>query len=133
MRACLGPRPGIRCGALVSGRSRCGPCQAARSRYRDAQRDPFARRRYGSAEWKSLSRAVVGNAERCAWCGTPKGVVRLTGGHIVSVALDRSRALDPTNVAASCASCQDERSASPIRASGGGYGIDGISIDPQRP
>jgi len=113
MRPCLGPRPGVRCGALVSGRSRCGPCQAARYRYRDAQRDPFARRLYGSVAWKRLSTAVVDAADRCAWCGTPKGVVKLTAGHIVSVALDPSRALDPDNVAASCASCQERAKREP--------------------
>jgi 5-methylcytosine-specific restriction endonuclease McrA len=114
-RPCLGPRPGVRCpgGRLISGANRCPDCRAARYRYRDATRDQFARRLYGSADWKSLSRAVVDNADRCAWCGTPKGLVKLTAGHIVSVARDRSRALDSSNVAASCASCQERAKREP--------------------
>jgi hypothetical protein len=74
---------------------------------RNAARDPWVRSFYHSAAWRRLADAVVFAADRCAWCGVPKTVAKLTGGHIVGIAQDRSLALEPGNVAASCRSCQE--------------------------
>jgi 5-methylcytosine-specific restriction endonuclease McrA len=120
-RACLGPRPGTRCpfGALVSGRSRCQPCQRAAYQFRNVTRDQFARHVYGSAEWKRLSRAVIAEAVRCFYCGAT-GVV-LTGDHVEPIRVAPHRALDETNVVAACRSCQTRRARNPDwRATQGG-------------
>ena len=106
VRQCLG-YPGYRCGRLIERGNRCEPCQRAKYQVRNAQRDPWIRAFYGSSPWKALRTAVVEAADRCAWCGRPKTEVRLSAGHIVSIAKDRSLALDLENVRASCASCQE--------------------------
>lgn len=99
MRPCLG-LPGRRCGRLIKSGSRCLECQRALYRLRNAQRDPWARAFYHCAAWRRLADAVVAAADRCAWYGTPKGIVQLTAGHIVGIAQDRSLAFEPSNVAA---------------------------------
>ena len=111
-RVCLG-YPGHRCGRLLERGNRCEPCQRAKYQVRNRERDPWIRAFYGSAQWKALRTAVVEAADRCAWCGRPKSEVRLSAGHIVSIAKDRSLALEPSNVAASCASCQERAKREP--------------------
>jgi 5-methylcytosine-specific restriction endonuclease McrA len=106
VRPCLG-YPGYRCPRLIQGASRCGDCQRAKYQVRNRQRDPWIRAFYGSSAWKALRIAVVEVADRCAWCDRPKSEVRLSAGHVVSIAKDRSLALSPENVRASCASCQE--------------------------
>ncbi len=112
MTTCLG-LPGRRCGALIKIGPRCDPCRRAMYRIRDAQRDPWVRNFYRSSAWRRLADAVVAAADRCAWCGTPKGIVQLTGGHIIGIAQDRSLALEPSNCAASCRACQERAKREP--------------------
>lgn len=106
MRACLDcgrPSPAARCP------------EHTRAKYRERQRtrDPRPVAIYASSEWRRLADAVVASASRCAWCGTSAGVSKLTAGHIVSIAEDPSRALDPANVAASCRPCQERAKREP--------------------
>jgi 5-methylcytosine-specific restriction endonuclease McrA len=105
VRSCLG-YPGNRCGALITGASRCGDCQRALYRLRNAARPPGERQFYSSAAWRKLAAAVVAAADgRCQSCGA-EGVT-LTAGHRVSIRLSPGRALDPSNLRAECRSCQN--------------------------
>jgi 5-methylcytosine-specific restriction endonuclease McrA len=109
-RSCLG-YPGHRCGRLLPSGNRCPNCQRSVWRIWNANRNPVARRIYASNAWKELARRVVAAAAGCFYCG--RSDVQLTADHVVSIGLDPSRALDPTNVVAADRSCQERRKHDP--------------------
>ena len=74
-------------------------------RRKDANRPPFERAFYHSASWRRLASTTVAAANGiCASCGAEGRV--LTGGHVVPIRFDLTLALEPSNVAAQCRSCQ---------------------------
>jgi 5-methylcytosine-specific restriction endonuclease McrA len=109
-RACIGI-PGRPCGRILDRGNRCEPCQSAKYRLRNQQRDPFAKRLYSSSAWKQIRDRVVRSADRCFYCG--RSDVKLTADHVVAIRIDPSRALDPTNIVAADRSCQERRKHDP--------------------
>ena len=107
-RACIGI-PGRPCGRLIDRGNRCEPCQRLKYAIRNAQRDPFAKRIYGSAAWKRLRDAVRAEQPACFYCGQPATTVD----HVVSVRRSPARALDPSNTVSACRSCQERRKHNP--------------------
>jgi 5-methylcytosine-specific restriction endonuclease McrA len=112
VRPCLG-YPGYRCGRLVRAGSRCDDCRRAGYRARERVRDPFTRSLYGSAAWRRLAYATVAAAEACHWCQTPATVTKLTADHIASARTHPELATEPSNIVASCRSCQERRKLRP--------------------
>jgi 5-methylcytosine-specific restriction endonuclease McrA len=107
-------RPCLSCGRLIpSGRSYCVACQRANYRQRNEARPRFEVELYASAEWRRLARAVLEEAEFCYWCHTPAYVTKLTADHIATVREHPELATEPSNVVASCRSCQEKRKRRP--------------------
>ena len=90
--------------------SRCQMHKAEREKARNARR-PVEMGIYGSAAWKRLRAAVLREATGCAWCGATG--VRLTADHVLTVRRAPDLALEPSNVVASCVSCQLRRQYAP--------------------
>lgn len=103
-RPCLGVG-GRMCGALISVTARrCGECQRGELRRKQAARPEGEHAFYSSAAWQRLRREVLADAEACAWCGATG--VKLTAGHVEPMRQRPDLALEPSNVAPSCRSCQ---------------------------
>jgi hypothetical protein len=107
-RSCLS------CGRLIPAKmSRCVECQHARWRQSNQRRPRFEVELYASAAWKRLASSVVLSADRCHWCGTSAYLVKLTADHILTVRDRPDLAVEPSNVVASCRSCQERRKQRP--------------------
>ena len=105
-RACMTPG----CHQLIASGSRCRTHRAAREKARNLRR-PAEVALYSSGAWQRLSRAVVGAAAGCHWCH--RSGVRLSADHVLTVRAAPDLALEPSNVVASCASCQLARQYQP--------------------
>lgn len=105
MKICLG------CGGLfpVLKDGRCAACKRLMWReYNQTQRDPVARKVYGSAEYRRARAIVLANATHCAWCKRPASEVgELTAGHLLPIHVDPDAAADPAGMAPQCRSCQE--------------------------
>jgi 5-methylcytosine-specific restriction endonuclease McrA len=101
------------CPQLITSGSRCAVHRAERERARNARR-PAELALYSSGAWQRLRRAVVQSASGCHWCR--RSGVRLSADHIVTVRTAPHLALDPSNVVASCGSCQLARQYQPVEA-----------------
>ena len=96
------------CSRLTSSGPRCVEHQRAFYRRRQVTRDQYPVKVYGSAEWKAIAAAVLRDAIDCHWCHATNE--KLTADHVQPITFYPSRALDPSNVVASCRSCQTHRS-----------------------
>ena len=101
------------CPALTS-QSRCAEHQRTKDRARNAARaDAMAF--YSTGRWRRLSTEVV-SAVRCHWCGATDK--RLVADHVRPVSRG-GEPFDPSNLVASCYSCNRRRASSAERDIGG--------------
>ncbi len=103
-RPCLGCRQVFDIPTLRNGR--CLPCRSTKERARNRRRSEEMGL-YSSRAWKELRRRVVDAAVACHWCHATD--TKLTADHILRVRVRPDLALEPSNIVASCASCQLRR------------------------
>jgi len=90
--------------------------------------DPF----YSTREWKSLRIRTLNRQHwRCLWCGESiAGQNRARVDHIRDRRTYPARELDPANVRALCATCDNRRHAEKGRAEGNGADANGWPTSP---
>lgn len=92
-------RPCLDCGRLVTGMTRCPPCNAEAQRRRDVRRGSPSARGYDWA-WQQRSRAA---RQEQGWCDNCGATSDLTADHVVPLA--RGGTNDMGNVRVLCRAC----------------------------